>query len=140
MSEDTIPTDAMFWARLAQATGASMAASSDKELRRQWVDDLIPESCRPSNEGLRAEGRAHLMGHKNGRFGEYRFFALLPWPLIRHPDRQPIVEDLDLDHVRQELRFVVAVAQWETPDQWPYKTPVKSPPSNPGQESIVPHP
>ena len=126
MSEDTIPDDAMFWARLARATGASMAVSSDKELRRQWVDDLIPDSCRPSNEGLRAEGRAHLMGHKNGRFGEYRFFALLHWPMVRHPDWEPRVENLDLDHARRELRFDVTGAQGKQSDQPPDRTTAKS--------------
>ena len=108
MNEDTVLADGMFWGRMAGATTASMATSSDKDLRRQWIDDLIPESANRSNAGLRVEGIAHLMGNKNGRFGEYRFSVLLPWSLVRHCDRQPIVEAIDLDHGRRELHLVVA--------------------------------
>lgn len=110
MIEDTILTDTMFWARLASATCASLAASGDVNLRRQWIDNLIPENSKPSNEGLRVEGVAYLMGHKNGRFGDYRFFVSLPWSLVRRRDRQAVIEEIGLDHDQGEIHLVVSVA------------------------------
>lgn len=110
MNDSATLTDFMFGGRVAGVATESMAVASDKELRRQWLDDLVPESCKPTNEGLRVEGVAHLMGHKNGRFGAYRFYALLSWGLARQRERQPVIERVELDHDRQELFLFVSDA------------------------------
>lgn len=113
MPANDILAHSLFWGRLARVLSGSMAASSDLELRRQWVDDLIPARGMASNDGLRIEGVAHLMGNPNGRFGPYRFFTLLPWTLVRDPDRELVIDEIELDHRRRGIRLVVAGATEE---------------------------
>jgi hypothetical protein len=88
-----------------------MSAAGEKELRRHWIDDLLPENSKSTNDGLRVEGAAHVMGNPNGRFGTYRFFALVSWRLVRHRDREPIIEHVDLNHSRRELVLVVSTSE-----------------------------
>ena len=107
-NDEAILKDFVFWGRLSRVANATMMASGDKALRRQWIDDFLPESAKASNDGLRVEGAAHLMGHKNGHFGTYHFVALLAWKVVRHAEQEPAIERIELDHHREEISLVVS--------------------------------
>jgi hypothetical protein len=108
VNENEILADPLFWGRVAGAVTGSLSAAPEKDLRRHWIDDMIPEVFKRTNEALCVEGVAHLMGNPNGRFGEYRFCALVSWPLVRHPERQMVIAALHLDHDREQLSLTVS--------------------------------
>lgn len=108
MNEHDILADSMFWGRVAGAVTGCLSAAAEKDLRRHWIDDITPDVCKRTNAALCIEGVAHVMENPNGRFGAYRFRALVSWRLVRNPERELVVDALELDHDREQISFTVS--------------------------------
>ena len=96
--------DQEFWTRLEYGASQWLQSSSEKDLRRYWVDGFVPTNAINTKRGLDVEGVAWVMGA--GKC-EYHFIASVPQKLL-HGKRQSFeIESLTLDEDQHSLEVVV---------------------------------
>ncbi len=100
-----ILNDQEFWTRLEYDASHWLQSSSDKDLRRHWVDGFIPTNATDTKRGLSVEGVAWVMGEGEC---EYRFSASIPQKLLRGRRDKYEIESLSLDKTHHLLELVVA--------------------------------
>jgi hypothetical protein len=97
--------DQEFWTRLEYDASRWLETSSDRALRRYWVDGFVPANAINTKRGLDVEGVAWVMGGGNG---EYRFIASVPQKLLHGKSQSFEIESLSVDEDQHLLEVVVA--------------------------------
>jgi hypothetical protein len=111
--------DRTFWMRVQSQVTAWLSASSEKEDRRCWVDDLVPSTMRRTNPAAEVEGVAWIM--RQGAGIECSFLAVVPWRFANGARADFELASVSLDLNRKVLEVVLSGKETE-PNQSPEPT------------------
>jgi hypothetical protein len=93
--------DKDFWEQLEYAATARLAESSQKLLRRFWIDGFIPEIAKNTKRGADIEGIVWV-GERPRYQHEFRFVASIPQKLL-HRREQFHIDDIAIDEARKQV-------------------------------------
>ncbi len=106
-----ILNDQDFWERLEFHVSRLLGSSSDKALRRFWIDGFIPNSATNTRRGLDVEGAAWVVDGRGDH--SYQFVTSIPQNMLHKRTRDFEIESLTLDCDRAVLRLIISERRLE---------------------------
>jgi len=99
-----ILNDKEFWTRLEFVSSDWLQQSTDKVLRRFWIDGFIPEANSNTRLGTEVNGVAWV--GEGGRIQTlFQFVVEVPQKLLHRPERPFLIRCLSLDTKEKLLRI-----------------------------------
>jgi len=102
-----IMRDKTLWTRLEYEASALLSCSTDRDLRRFWVDGFIPEAFARTSRGLDVKGTTWI-GEGPRTQHQYSFVASVPRGELNRQTEDFKIESLLFDHKQQLLTIVIA--------------------------------
>jgi hypothetical protein len=98
--------DREFWDRLEYAASSWLTSSSEKRLRRYWIDGFIPETAKNTQRGADIEGIVWV-GEGSRQEHEFRFVASVPQKLL-HRRAQFHINDIVVDKAQKHVTLTLS--------------------------------